>query len=85
MSKRKRIGIGGGGGGVDQVGAREMSNRTDCPYHTRGNGEGIESTMGNRYFNLLAPEFFFNFSTPCILNVNNTGTKYVRFMKQTAF
>ena len=36
--------------------------------------------------NLLAPElFFFNFSTPCILNVNNTGTKYVRIMKQTAF
>ena len=29
--------------------------------------------------------FFFNFSTPCILNVNNTGTKYVRIMKRTAF
>ena len=27
----------------------------------------------------------FNFNTPCILNVNNTGTKYVRIMKQTAF
>jgi len=26
-----------------------------------------------------------NFSTPCIQNVNNTGTKYVRIMKQTAF
>jgi len=38
------------------------------------------------YFNLLAPElFFFNFSTSCIKNVNNTGTKYVRIMKQTAF
>ena len=36
--------------------------------------------------NLLAPElFFFYFSTPCIQNVNNTGTKYVRIMKQTAF
>ena len=36
--------------------------------------------------NLLAPELFFlNFSTHCILNVNNTGTKYVRIMKQTAF
>ena len=36
--------------------------------------------------NLLAPELvFFNFSTPCIQNVNNTGTKYVRIMKQTAF
>jgi len=40
----------------------------------------------NGTFNLLAPElFFFNFSTSCILNVNNTGTKYVRIMKQTAF
>jgi hypothetical protein len=29
--------------------------------------------------------YFFNFSTPCILNVNNTGTKYVRIIKQTAF
>ena len=29
--------------------------------------------------------FFFNFSTPCIYNVNNTWTKYVRIMKQTAF
>jgi hypothetical protein len=29
--------------------------------------------------------FFLNFSTPCIQNVNNTGTKYVRIMKQTAF
>jgi len=28
---------------------------------------------------------FFNFSTPCIENVNNTGTKYGRIMKQTAF
>ena len=29
--------------------------------------------------------YFFNFSTSCILNVNNTGTKYIRIMKQTAF
>ena len=29
--------------------------------------------------------YYFNFSTPCIWNVNNTGTKYVRIMKQTAF
>ena len=29
--------------------------------------------------------YFLNFCTPCIYNVNNTGTKYVRFMKQTAF
>ena len=36
--------------------------------------------------NILAPElFFFNFSTHCIYNVSNTGTKYVIIMKQTAF
>ena len=29
--------------------------------------------------------YFLNFSTPCIKNVNNIGTKYVRIMKQTAF
>ena len=29
--------------------------------------------------------YFFNFSTPCIKNVNNTGTKYIRIMKQTLF
>ena len=29
--------------------------------------------------------YFFNFSTHCIQNVNNTGTKYIRNMKQTAF
>jgi len=29
--------------------------------------------------------YFFNFSTSCILNSNNTRTKYVRIMKQTAF
>ena len=38
------------------------------------------------YLNRLAPELFcFNFSTACIKNVNNTWTKYVRIMKQTAF
>jgi len=25
---------------------------------------------------------FFTFSTPCMENVNNTGTKYVRIMKK---
>ena len=29
--------------------------------------------------------FFFNFSTPCVQNVNNTGTKQVSIMKQAAF
>ena len=34
---------------------------------------------------LLRRNYFSNFSTFCISNVNNTGTKYVRIMKQTAF
>ena len=29
--------------------------------------------------------YFFNFSTHCIKNVNNIGTKQVSIMKQTAF
>jgi len=29
--------------------------------------------------------YFLNFCTLCIQNVNNTGTKYVRIMKQIAF
>ena len=29
--------------------------------------------------------FFLNFSTPCIQNVNNSGTKQFSIMKQTAF
>ena len=29
--------------------------------------------------------YLLNFSTPCIENVNNTGTKYAKIMKQTAF
>ena len=33
----------------------------------------------------LRRNYFFNFSILCIQNVNNTGTKYVRIMKQTAF
>ena len=36
-----------------------------------------------RDLNLLAPEwFFFNFSTPCIKNVNNTGTKYLYLLNK---
>ena len=51
-----------------------------------------ESTSFTKYTKLITTDvtqvsgiIFFNFSTPCILNVNNTGTKYVRVMKQTAF
>jgi len=32
-----------------------------------------------------ARNIFLNFSTLCVQNVNNTGTKYVRIMKQTSF
>ena len=34
---------------------------------------------------LWRQNYVFNFSIPCIYNVNNTGTKQVRIMKQTAF
>ena len=56
------------------------------PYgNERADGLAKEAAT-NSDINLLAPELFFlNFSTPCIQNVNNTGTKYVRIMKQTAF
>jgi len=40
----------------------------------------------NGQFNLLAPElFFFILAHPVYKNVNNTGTKDVRIMKQTTF
>jgi hypothetical protein len=46
----------------------------------RKNGERELSVLA---INLLAPKFFF-WHTLCI-NVNNTRTKYIRIMKQTAF
>ena len=46
---------------------------------------GFHSHVAVLRINLLASDFFFNFSTTCTLNVNNTGTKYVIIMKQTAF
>ena len=39
----------------------------------------------NLHLNLWRRNYFFNFSTSCIQNVNNTGTKQVSIMKQTAF
>ena len=47
----------------------------------------VKMSNKNEEINPVAPEllFFFNFSTPCIYNVNNTGTKQVSIMKQTAF
>jgi len=39
----------------------------------------------DRFLTFWRRNNFLNFSTPCIQNVNNTGTKYVRIMKQTAF
>ena len=37
------------------------------------------------YLTFWRGNYFFNFSTLCIQNVNNTGTKQVRIMKQTPF
>jgi len=39
----------------------------------------------NVYLTLCRQNYFFYFSTSCIYNVNNTGTKEVSIMKQTAF
>ena len=65
---------------MGQIKKKEIK-KENVPFEIiKRNGEGFIQ------FNLLAPElFFFNFSTPCTQNVNNTGTKYVRIMKQTAF
>jgi len=51
----------------------------------------IATTHVTLYIAIVCPltfwrrNYFLNFSTPCISNVNNTGTKYVRIMKQIAF
>ena len=42
-------------------------------------------THGASLLTFWRRNYFFNFSTLCIQNVNNTGTKQVRIMKQTAF
>jgi len=56
-----------------------------------GKGREYKMLMGktrSRWETILTfwrRNYFFNFSTSCVENVNNTGTKYVRIMKQTAF
>jgi hypothetical protein len=52
----------------------------DRPQERRGKRFSLVTLLTFRRQN-----YFFNFSTPCIQNVNNTGTKYVTIMKQTAF
>ena len=44
-----------------------------------------EVQLSYTYLTFWNRNCFFNFRTPCTQNVNNTGTKYVRIMKQTAF
>ena len=45
----------------------------------------IYVSLGVKRLTLWHWNYFFNFSTPCTQNVNNTGTKQVSIMKQTAF
>jgi len=47
----------------------------------------VQQINVNAQYNLIlwCRNYFFNLSTPCIWNVNNTGTKQVSIMKQTAF
>ena len=42
---------------------------------------GIYSGNNTRYLTLWRRNFLLNFSTPCILNANNTGTKKGSIMK----
>jgi len=44
-----------------------------------------EHGCGETALTFWGQNYFLNFSTLCIQNVNNIGTKYVRIMKQTAF
>jgi hypothetical protein len=44
-------------------------------------GTGIRINLGLTLWRRI----FLNFSTPCMQNVNNTGTKKGSIMKQTAF
>jgi len=65
-----------------------LSHRTNSPIITAGSGLWHRDTEFPSYVPLNFRHrncFFFNFSTPCISNANNTGTKYVRSMKRTAF
>jgi len=45
----------------------------------------LQSLTEQGNLTLWRRNYFFNFSTLCIKNVNNTGTKQVSIMKQTAF
>jgi len=42
-------------------------------------------SLGFKGLTFWRRNYFFNFSTLCMQDVENTGTKYVRIMKQTAF
>ena len=57
---------------IETVSAAFVMSIMDVPYSQRD-------------LNFWCRNYLFKFRTPCILNVNNTRTKYVRIMKQTAF
>jgi len=63
----------------------------DCihyPHVTEGELKFCYPSRKCTFFHTLTfwrRNYFLNFSTPCVQNVNNTGTKQVRIMKQTAF
>jgi len=73
------------------LGTSESRAEITGKFLKRGAGEGSRRSVGlvvwkYEVFKHLAPELFFlNFSTPVYKIWNNTGTKYVRIMKQTAF
>ena len=55
---------------------RSPENQETVPFEVKSKFYARASfVMHSKFFNLLEPDFFFNFSTSCIQNVNNTGTK----------
>jgi len=54
-------------------------------FHSCCHKAHTDRSMESKPLTFWRRNYFINFSTPCIQNVNNTGTKHVRIMKQTAF
>ena len=66
-----------------------------CSQYCDGAGQTLKCVLSHvsvnmflnriRVLTFCCQNYFSNFSTFCIQNVNNTGAKYVRIVKQTAF
>ena len=54
-------------------------------HHCCWDMKSVNAVLGQILLTFWRRNYFFKFSTSCIQNVNNTVTKQVRIMKQTAF